>query len=237
MALSFVGGNNGTAGGGADVTLTLTVGVATNDYVLVAGTVASTSDLNLAMVTADYQELADLYQNDLSDCNFGVFRKIMGATPDSDAVIENLGPGTIAGAFHIWRGVNTTTPEDATTTTGGAIDSGTPDPPSIDTVTANAVVIACAGSSEGDAVTNAPTGYTNLFDAQSGAGAVNVMMSSKSVASPGTEDPGTYADVVGSTSDSWAAATVALRPAAGAVPTEPANVSVTFTLATCGAGR
>lgn len=215
MALSLRG--TAVSGTGApDPTVTLPVGTATDDVVYVAFNTPGTSniDQDLVMITTGYTELADLFQNDLSDTQLGVFRKIMGATPDSSAQCETTTTNGIA-VCHVWTGVDLTTPEDATTTTAGATDDGTPQPPSIVTATANAIVLAIGGSSEADAVTNAPTGYSNLIDLQHTA--MNVMISSKLVASPGTETPGRYADIAGTAADTWCAATVAIRPAAAAV--------------------
>lgn len=210
MALSLRGtAVSGT--GAADPTCTLPVGTATDDVVYFAVHTQHNSDFDLSMITTGYTELADLFQDDTTDSSLGVFRKIMGATPDSTAQAET-GAAFAVAVCMVWTGADTTTPEDATTTTAGAINGGTPNPPSITTVTANAIVLAIGGSSEADAVTNPPTGYSNLVDLQSGT--ANVMMSSKLVASPGAEDPGTYADVSGTTADAWTAATVAIRPAA-----------------------
>lgn len=210
MALSL----RGTASAiGTDATITLPVGTAADDVVYVAFMCAGTADANLAMITSGYTELVDRYENDNTDTNFGVFRKIMGGTPDSSAQVNTPAANSACAVCHVWTGADTTTPEDAATTQAGATNGGTPDPPSIVTVTANAVVLAIGGSSEGDAVTNAPTGYGNLIDIQGTDR--NCMMSSKLVASPTTEDPGTYADITGTGADSWCAATVAIRPAAG----------------------
>jgi hypothetical protein len=214
VALSFIGSGSDSAS--FDPNLTLPGGIAQNDIVYVAVNASGSVDLDLSMITAGYTEIADLYQNDNTDVNLGVFRKIMGVTPDSSAQCET-GSTSANAVFHCWRGCDTTTPEDATPTTAGAVDGGTPDPPSINTATANAIVLAIGGSSEGDAVTNPPTNYENLIDLQDG-GLRNVMMASRSIASPTTENPGTFADVVGTSSDSWAAVTVAIRPAAAAPP-------------------
>lgn len=227
MAITLRGTTSGNSIS-ADVTLTHPGGIAENDvvYVSAMSTTLFGSDLNMAMVTTGYTELADLYANDAQDTNFGVFRKRMGATPDSTAVVDYVGSvfsDNLDAVEHVLIGVDTTTSEDATTTTATGIDSGTPNPPSITTATANAWVLACAGSTEGDAVSNPPTNYINLIDIQN-ASTNNVMMASREITSPGAEDPGTYADIVGGTDDSWCAATVAVRPAATGNPTGNGNL-------------
>lgn len=241
MALSLRGTAESTAA--ADPTITHPAGIAENDVVIFAVATGATSDQNLSMITTGYTELVDIYANDSFDTNLGVFRKIMGATPDSTAQAET-GTTTGMAVEHVWTGADTTTPEDATTTTTTVTNTSRADPPSITTVTADAVVIAVCGSAYYQSSTLlAPTGYSNMVDVgDSGTSIGHVMMASKSVASPGAENPGIFNDFnngVGDTSASGAAATVAIKPSGGAPPaaTEPANVSVTFTLATCGAGR
>lgn len=238
MAISLVGTNSATATGGADVSITLPVGTAENDVVYASFSQQIGSDLNMAMTTSGYTELADLYANDNNDASLGVYRKVQGATPDTTSVWDNGFSAAAGGVCMVLRGVDTTTPEDATTTTATGTNGATPDPPSINTATAAAWTLACASSTEPDAVSNPPTNYTDLIDTTFGT-IGNVMMARREIASPATEDPGTYADISGQDTDSWCAATVAVKPAAGggAPATEPANVSVTFTLATCGAGR
>jgi len=219
VAISLVG----TSTGGPtlnDVTITLPAGIAQNDVVYAAGMTGTIADQDVTESSGTYTELADLYSNDTNDTNLGVYRKVQGATPDSSVTID-AGTNNIGVALTL-RGVNTTTPEDATTTTATAPNNGTPDPPSIVTATANAWVLPFAASSEGDAVTNPPTNYTNLVDIQDGPR--NVMASSREIASPGTEDPGAYDDIAGQTSDSWSAATVAVRPAPAVIMPPPPTI-------------
>lgn len=215
--------------GTTDPSLTLPVSIAQDDVVVVAAGNASNADANGAMVTSGYTEEADLFGSDSQSCNLSVFWKRMGATPDSTAVFDNtssVGAGAVGIAF---SGVDTTTALDATTTTATASNSGTPDPPSITTNTANAWVIAVGGSSEADDVTNAPTNYSNLIDTRGGGGTTdNWMMATREIASAGAENPGTFADVVGSATDAWAAATLALKPTSGTT-IAPAKVSFALT--------
>ena len=214
MAISSVGDVTGSTTTGTSVTITLPGGIAENDVVY-AGVMSSEAvDVDCSEGSGTYTELADLYADDISNTNFCVYRKVQGGTPDSSVTITSrTTSGGSLGVAKTLRGVDTTTPEDAPTTTATGIDSGTPDPPSIATATADAWVLPFAGSSEGDAVTNAPNNYSDLIDVQ-GANR-NAMCSRREIASPATEDPDPYADVVGIADDCWAAATVAVRPAGG----------------------
>lgn len=214
MAISLRGtAHNFSASG--NVTVTLPVGTAQNDvvYAFYNENSSTGGDFNMAMVTAGYTELADLFADDSTNSNFGVYRKVQGAVPDTTAVFDDVsaaGDQDSNAAVIVLIGVNTTTPEDATTTTATGTDTGTPNPASITTVTANAWVLALIGSTEAAVSPTAPTNYSNLvFEGTSGgltAGAT------RTIAAPGAEDPGTFGGIGGSTADSWCAATVAVRP-------------------------
>lgn len=205
MAISSVGDTSGS--GTSTVTITLPGGIATGDVVYAWGGGSQTSDADVTESSGTYTELADLYSDDGGDCNFGLYRKVQGATPDSSVTIDFVS-GNGSGVAKTLSGVDNTTPEDATTTTATGINGGTPDPPSITTANADAWVIAWGGSTELDAVTNPPTNYTGLIDIQSGR---NSMAAHRLIVSPGAEDPATFADITGQATDSWVAATVAVR--------------------------
>jgi len=216
MAISFVGGNtafNSNMPNG-ELTITMPAGIAEDDYAIaVGGTDNGNTDHDIS--STGYTELADLFADDTNRCNVGVFRKIQSATPDSNVVIafNHISGFTGTGVVQVFRGVDVTTPEDATTVNVTGIDGATPDPGAITTITADTWVIAIGASREFDAVTNPVSGYSNLTTRSEGSYAV--AMCSKTIASPAEENPGTYADIVGQASDSWAASTVAIRPAAG----------------------
>lgn len=216
MAISFVGSNAAVSGSGS-VTVNLPAGVQQNDvaYAMVAS--SSTVNEDVTEPGATWAELTDLYTNDTTDVNFAVYRKVMGAVPDASVTLD----AAAATAAHVaivvvLRGVNTTTPEDATTTTATLTSSGTPNNPSITTVTDGAWVLAFAGTSEADTVFNSPAGYGKLR--QQASTNINAIVSSKLKAAAGAEDPAAYADIVGTIADSWAAATVAVRPAVAGGP-------------------
>ena len=214
MALSFVGSGTDTGGAFEAWSITLPGGIAQNDVVYVAQTILNTVNVDLDIATGGYSELCDLYANDTRDAQLAVHRKVQGATPDSTVAGSDTSASDKSATAHVWSGCDTGTPEDTATTTATAIDGGTSDPPEIITVTANAVVLAIGGTTEADTVTNPVSGYTNL----SGTAFTNqgIWICSKSVASPGSENPGAYSDIAGQGTDSWAAATVAIRPAGGA---------------------
>src|SRR3546814_4229150 len=137
MALVHVGSvNSGDTGAdGSDATVDLSgLSLQEGDVVLGVSSFKGTSDLLMAMTTADYTTLADLYADGTNDTNLGVFRKVMGATPDASAVFANPGSGAgdhLSALVDVWRGGDTTAPEDATSVTATAIGSAIPNPGAI----------------------------------------------------------------------------------------------------------
>jgi hypothetical protein len=217
MAIFLLGIVSGTASAAGNIVLNFPAswGLAQNDVVYVMVASSSTANQNVtATGVGTWIELADLYGNDTTDVNMGVYRQVMGATPDSSVTLD----GTSGSANHAaiavaLRGVDTGAPEDAASTTSQTIDTGTPDNPAITTVTNHAWVLAFAASSEADIATAAPAGYQDLrAEALTNIAAV---FSRKKVDTAGVENPGAYSSIVGTNADSFCAVTVAVRPAAG----------------------
>lgn len=225
MALQYVGGASGTGTGATySVSLTsLTGGIgssaAAGDIVIVVTGWASTTDDNPGVTTAGYTELADLYSNDTNDANLSVSYKLMGGTPDTSVTVSGPNSATNGGAtvVHVWRGVHQTTPIDVTTTTASAqINGANANAPAITPVTAGAVVIACGGGT-GPTTQAAPSATpSGLFNqvAVNGDGSTRDFYAVVASAAwtSGALDPATWTAGTSSTSESWAAATVALRP-------------------------
>ena len=222
MAITFVGSAEASATNGADVTVTLPAGTTTNDLVVVAYAIGDNdgANFNMAMVTAGYTEVADLFADDTQEANLGVFWKIMGATPDTSAVVDGLGgsDAAVAAVCMVFRGVDTATPMDVTPTTATAINTMHPNPPSINFVDPAAWTVIAGASGHtlaGAGTYTFPTGYTtNSIDrGADDASDVTVGMGYRTTpADP--EDPGVMthsgADNV---AFAWCAATLALRVA------------------------
>lgn len=219
MALTFVGSAEAENAGGGDVTVTLPGGIATDDVVYVAAGQGSQADLDVVMNTSGYTELADLYYNASGeDSNLGVFRKIMGATPDSSYTIAGTGDATneANSMCHVWSGADTSTPEDVTPTTATGDGSvSAPDGPAITPVTSNTIVLTLVNQSNFDSTVTAPTGYGNQIDEATGGGDESTTgIASIAVGTPAEEDPGVW-DMTISANEGWCAVTVAIRPATG----------------------
>lgn len=224
--LTYVGGAEASGNSANyDVSLTgLTGGSGSaalaGDLVIVATGFVSTADGNPGVSTSEYTEVADLYRSDTRCANFSVNWKIMGSTPDTSVSCNGslLGTNGAVCVVHVWRNANATTPLDVTTTTAVAGNASNPNSPSIIPVTAGALIIS-TGLGTMAAVDNSvtapttPNTFTNQVDISVDPGnAATVGIASYLGWSSGAYDPGAWTNFTTSTSDSWAAATLAIRP-------------------------
>src|SRR3990167_5422020 len=162
MAIAIRGTNQaGSATNGGDVTLTFSTGAGApleGDVVVVFGGHGVTVT-TLAAPGTGYTQIG-IHTG--SAPIFGAWYKVMGPTPDLSVVCSGGGNGSDGVAYCCWvfSGVDATI-LDQTTTTAGPTTSTNPDCASITTQTANAWVLAMAGSAVNDAAIVAPSGYSN----------------------------------------------------------------------------
>ena len=214
--IQVVGFATAVTDNGADGTLTITLPTCLeNDLVIVAVTSPKSTDWDMTMNTSGYTEVADLFADDTVDTNFGVFYKKMSGTPDTTAVcnldgVTNNGHSAVAVVF---RGVDTTTPMDATATTATGVNTGIADPPSIDWSTAGTITVVAVGcGTTGEVGYILPPGYTGVAARDANDGQANTIIGwNASPADP--EDPGLVrlANANDSVTYRYAAVTMALR--------------------------
>lgn len=203
----------GSAVNGGDITLSLPSGLVQNDVVVVAFGLAQAFGGGTS--SAGWTQLGSTTDTGGSPgARTEMWRKVMGASPDSSIVLTGsaditLASSAIAIAF---SGVDTTTPEDATPTSAiGA--ASLPDPPSVTPNTTGAVSIIFAAVPAVDITgTGAPAGYGDFTQVVGDDNKdVTSYLAWKSGLTGGTpEDPGTF---TGTPIGLWAAWTVILKPA------------------------
>lgn len=222
-ALSYVGSAEGS-GINTTVNVSLTgLSLQQGDLVIVLNGWGETSNGDPGVGTSGYTEVADLYANDSVDANLSVSWKIMGASPDSSVSCNSNGTtfGASACLVHVWRGADATVPMDVTPTTATGVDSAVFDSPSITPVTAGAVVLtlglSTATGASGDSSITAPSGYSNQADINANGNTRSSQsgIASKAWSGSGAENPGAWSNITTDTFNSWAAVTLAIRPAAG----------------------
>lgn len=182
--------------------LTLPAGLQPGDLVIVA---SASDDL-----TPNYPTGYTQGQRGRVNVGYQWAYKFMGNPVDTtvSGLTNDVRTPHLAIAF---RGVDPTTPLDATpptVTTGG---SGRPNSPAITTVTDTAWVISL-GFLDDDNVAStvtAPTNYTFLAASQGSSGGATVSAAYRVKTPAGAEDPGAFA---AGGDDEWVAATLALRP-------------------------
>jgi hypothetical protein len=214
MAIQLVGYVSGTAQNGTDVTLDLTAltgGIASaaadkDVVVVIGGFGGNTPGADPDISTAGYTELNTIG-------NFTAHWKRMTSSPDTQVVGVGDGEGKTGVGYiaTVWRGVDISTAIDATTTSSTGSNSS-PNSPSITTVTNGAIVLSVFGSSGNDLVDGTPVSYPfatyiNTNDTDDAAFGIAAY---EKLSGAGPEDPGAWS-LTGSAS--WAAFTIALRPA------------------------
>lgn len=228
MAISYVGGQQGGRAGATStsaVTFALTGGTDSTpqagDLVVISIAVGSTADRAVSVVTpSGYTSLTELYQNDTYDVNLGLSYKFMGSTPDTSFTLPSTGSTADAQRYtvHVYRGVDTSSPLDVAAVTAGGINARTVNPGAITPATSGAwihVVGAGAGATGGTYAASYLTAFlagttADTNDAFMGAGYYSGWTS-------GAYDPAAFTGGgTSTTSDSWAAYTLALRPAPNA---------------------
>lgn len=210
MAITVVGTPQvGNTINGGNVTLTFSPAPSENDYVLVFG------GCSYGAVVADagtgYTRIS--LAGDGFNTSFGVWIKKMSASPDTTVLCRgntNTNAATAYGCY-VLRGVDGTTPQDATATTASSY-SGAPNCAAITTVTNLAWVLALAESDVNDASIGTVSGYSNQYttigvDTKS----ITVAGTTLEKTTAGAEDPAAWSSW---SSGFWYAVTVALRPAA-----------------------
>jgi len=215
MAISLVNGGAiaRNAGNGGDVTITLPT-LQQGDVVYLFGGSTANSGYTPGDSLGAYTTVVSPFTSGgtgTANGIFGVWRKVMGATPDTQVI--GLGTGNLADVVvygvYCLRGVDTTVFEDATPTTTTGTGT-TPNCPSITFSTPQAWMLAVALNRVNDASITAPTGWLNLIQGTGNDTQDSSLAGVTLVGNPTLVDPPAY----GTWSVSnWCAATLAIRPA------------------------
>jgi hypothetical protein len=241
MAITFVGSHIGTHAATSAQTVNFsslldsaggTPTLLQNDIVIVTVFQAAAATRTQAQLLPTSYTVAHASVITSSDTNISSQQtsyKIMGSVPDTSVSIPASAATTsgVAYSIHVFRGVNTTTPNDVTAVTTSGINGAQPDPAVITPVSNGAWIYIAAGGAMAAGTapqSTAPTGLSTATNAWR-----------QTVLTTTTNDPGLAAGykndwasgsfdcaaLTGYTTTntgSWTAVTIALRPIPGSPP-------------------
>jgi len=228
MAIQYVGGQvAGRAGANSTTTVTyaLTGGLASvpaaGDLVIITAIVGSQGRNPAQAITAPatWTALGQLNPNTTTyDTSLNVSRKFMPATPNTTFTLPSTGNVADAQRYtiQVFRGVDPTNPLDVAAVSATGTATGRPNPGSITPTTAGAWVVICGGGAAATgAAYTAPANFTTNFLTGFTADTNDAMVGSGywSGWTSGAVDPAQYTGGTTNAVDSWAAYTIALRPA------------------------
>jgi hypothetical protein len=204
------------------------VSPAADDLVIAVSACGSTADRNLA-TPSGWTALTELYSDGTTtDTNLSVFYKIMGGTPDT-AISDFPRSGNLADGQAItifcFRGVDTTTPLDVAAVSATGTASTQFNAGSITPSTAGAWIFVAGGGGSGatSLLTNPGdlSSTTNHFRSAVSADTNDAVVGAgiKTDWASGAFNPSAFTGGTTNAGDSWAAYTIALRPASGVAHT------------------
>lgn len=216
----------GTGSASTNLQISVPSGVTDGDFMLLFGVTADGDDGGFDPLTG-WTEIVDaaMFLVDSaapSPPGMSVWWRIADSEPGNYTITPTAGSTGICAQMLLFSGVDPTVPtqkikvETSTTASGNSANA---DPPSIDTVTDNAmIVVACMHDSVDITTHTVPTGYIDpdslgrIVGSGGGNGCTMGAAYGESLVSPaGTEDPPAFT----TSSEQWGAVTVALRPISG----------------------
>jgi len=220
----YVGGKTYTFTGTSSPSISLTdltgglaSAPAAGDVVIVAYGVGSDSgDISLGVVTSGYAEEQELFSNGTYDTQLSVSWKKMTGTPDTSVQVSgaaNINSGNSI-AIHVWRFASDTLMDVAEVTATGT-GTGRPDPGAITPATENAIilVIGAAGCALANVATFTASELSNFVTAASGGNEACAIGMGSCAWTGGAFNPAAWTGNTTNAGASWAAVTMALRPA------------------------
>lgn len=221
MAIALIGSASASlSGGGASGSTFLVAGSGT--LLVAVYAVASTADRALTISSASGGTWnlvgSELYANDTYDTNLRAAWKFADATGQdntinysSDAVSGDAG----AALVFAFSGVSQSSPLDVTPVTASGTNGGQPDPGAITPATAGSSVLVIGAAALNSVSDLVPTGLSDTISRQGPASTNRIVVAGGTSAwTSGALDPAAWTGGGGaSASASWAAVTLALRPA------------------------
>jgi hypothetical protein len=231
LSITFVGSNTWPVNpDGNDVNFSLPASVQGDLVLIISG---CSSNAAGPPSTAGYTSVSDT--TPIGGERLCIYRKFMGATPDTTVNITGTGNSNHLGALAlVFRGVNTTTPIDVVVTTANSPGGSVPNPAAITPTSNDCCIVIAATAKINDTSVGSVTNYlpspsVQTSDTGSSSFAISVAGSYRilSAGASVSEDPLAWSTWSNS---AWATATIALRPLTASVDfvtVDPAAITVT----------
>lgn len=226
MSIAIIGSAVGSGSAAYDIDVS-GLGLQEDDILVVVSEVPVDGRKTLAVTTAGYTKVLDIWISDTYDASLFAFWKRMGATPDTlVSMPASPGYGPYCTIVYALRGViSGADPMDVVPTSWNSANGVTCDPPNITTVTDNCLIMICCGMSipSTSAISYGvePAGYTNAVVnpcLTGGAWSACVAVASKVLPNAGAENPGTWAFATTNAFYASNVGTLAFKPAAPTIP-------------------
>lgn len=203
---------------GATISLTLPTGIQAGDVCLLIGAAAVSSAAYSSFFTAtDFTLIGGSTGNDTYDIVFVARYKVMDGGETTLDVTVGMSRAACVAAY-VLRGVNQSSIFDVDSVFASGINSGIADSPAITTITDGSLVViggASADNYSAPRTISAPDGFDNFVRTKQTATSYSsiTLGVASAIHDAGTIDQDEWGGLNSSTSCSWAAVTIALRPA------------------------
>ncbi len=158
--ITYVGDDSGHVNTGTSIALTLPTH-ATDDFAVIYAYGDRTSANISISVATGWTELVDENHTAGRARRNGIFYKKLTSASETNPTVSFSVSDDYSALVMVFRGVDTTTPLDATYTSGNGTDTLSPTAPAITTVTNNAAVLTFCGLTHSELTAyGAPSGYT-----------------------------------------------------------------------------
>lgn len=222
---------NATAAGTTGITITKPTGLQDDDILYVA---IGRDYSKQAFTCSGWTLLDEAETTGGRDFGSYILRKVISDASSEPAsytfVTIDTGSRDMAAVMLIVRGGDTSTPEDATTTSSDGTNDDTPDSPTIITNTDGALVLPICLLVHNTSITIVtPTSFT-LADSENyeGGVSVNVGIAYATQASAGASGTNNWPNTGGSGGAEWHTYTVAVKPGAGGAPSLSIPVAMRY---------
>jgi hypothetical protein len=199
--------------------------VSEGDLVIVAVSIADIGDTNQGSVNLSMQgitgtsntftKLYDLFADDGTNTNFGVFYSVIGSVSEDERYSISWGTinvEEVSAVVTVWSGAKRSSPIDAQNS-ATFINGGVPNAPAVTTLRQDSVVLALGGASRvGYNSLTAPSGMDLLGELTTIDGVGSCAIASTFVETPGSYNPAAFGGGTGDFQASAAAVTLAIRP-------------------------